>query len=147
MTSWKARAASASMLGSTRSPLMTKVASTPISTKALAYSAPVAPDPTTTRCWGSSLSEYRSRLERMTSPSVGAESSLRGSEPVATRIASALIRSLFPSASVTSTVCSSSSSPCPRMNDAPALPTLARMSSDWASASRRTRASTFSRFT
>ncbi len=48
-------AASASSPGSTRTRLDTSVTRTPISRYALANSAPVTPEPTTTRCSGSSV--------------------------------------------------------------------------------------------
>ena len=87
------RAASSSWVGRIRSRLQMKVTWAPKRRNAVAYSAPVAPAPTTTRCSGTSRSLYTSWLDKMTSPSVGAVSIRRGSDPVATRMASPSSRS------------------------------------------------------
>src|SRR5215218_2546872 len=81
-TSSMTRAASSSWVGRIRSRLQMKVTWAPKRRNAVAYSAPVAPAPTTTRCSGTSRSLYTSWLDRMTSPSAGAVSMRRGSDPV-----------------------------------------------------------------
>src|SRR6266508_1424187 len=76
-------AASGSSCGMTRSRLDTSVTWTPIARYAEANSAPVTPEPTTTRCSGSSWRSYTWRQSRIRSPSGTAAGSTRGVPPVA----------------------------------------------------------------
>ena len=82
----------------------------------------------------------------MTSPSVGAVSIRRGSDPVASRMASPSSRSTtsppappFPSGRRTSTVCGPTIRPRPSTTFTPSARTFLLMSSDWARARSRTR--------
>src|SRR5438067_1316935 len=137
-------AASWSSCGITRSRLDTSVTATPIARYAEANSAPVTPDPTTTRCEGSSGRSYTWRQSRIRSPSGTASGSTRGVPPVATSTADASIVNGFPSAGVTSTrwVWPRESAPRaarPGTQVTPALTSLVWMSADWARASFLTR--------
>ena len=105
-TSCSTAAASASSPGSTRSRLDTSVTWAPISTYADTNSAPVTPEPTTTKCSGSSVRSYSWRQVRMRSPSGLASSRTRGVAPVATSTTSAGRISLPPSTERASTACS-----------------------------------------
>ena len=77
-------AAAGSSPGSTWSRLDTRVVGMPISRYPLANSAPVTPEPTTTRWPGISLRSYTWRQDRIRLPSGSAPGRMRGDAPVAT---------------------------------------------------------------
>ena len=138
-------AASESSPGSTRSRLDTSVTRTPISRYALANSAPVTPEPTTTRCSGSSPRSYTCRQVRMRSESGTAPGSTRGVAPVASSTTSASSGSTEDPAGSTTSIrcprpgCSAANRPRPVTSRTPSPASRLRTSSDCASARSRTR--------
>ena len=113
----------------------------PSSLYPLANSAPVTPDPTTTRCRGSSARSYTSRHDRIRSPSGTAVGSVRGVPPVAISATSASTVSMTePSPSTASTRWarpgwSAANRPDPAITWTPSAASRCAMSSDCCRAS------------